>query len=136
MNEDLISCNKVHFEIRQNVTFKWRQIMKFREFLDLTDEEIRFILTEIFHPARIENIQRDMEWNEFTVDMTTDGWDDGEGGEFEITDEITLKLPGTDSCGLQVDFLLNKEDSLKWKQFLLAKGCNYLLKDNPYLVAQ
>lgn len=42
-------------------------------------------------------------------------------------------MPGTDSCGLQVGFLLNREDSLKWKQFLLAKGCNYLLKDNPYL---
>ena len=36
--------------------------MKFREFLDLTDEEIRFILTEIFHPVKIENIQRDVKW--------------------------------------------------------------------------
>ena len=109
--------------------------MKFREFLDLTDKEIRFILTEVFQPIRIENIQRDVEWNEFIVDMTTDGWDNGKGDEFEITDEITLRLPGTDNYGLQVDFSLNKEDSLKWKQFLLAKGCNYLLKDNPYLVA-
>lgn len=47
--------------------------MKYREFLDLTDEEIRFILTDIFHPIKIKNIQRDIEWNEFTVDMITGG---------------------------------------------------------------
>lgn len=107
--------------------------MKYREFLDLTDEEIYFILTDIFHPVKIENIQRDTELNEFIVDMTTGGWDDGSGGKFEITDEIILKIPEADNCGLQVDFSLGREDSLKWKQFLLAKGCNYLLKDNPYL---
>lgn len=106
--------------------------MEYREFLDLTDEEICFILTDIFHPVKIENIQRDTKWNEFTVDMTTGGWDDGEE-EFEITDEITLKMPNGDDCGLQVDFSLSREDSLKWKQFLLAKGCYYLLKENPYL---
>ena len=108
-------------------------MMKYREFLNLTDEEIKFILNDIFHPVKIENIQRDEEWNEFTVEMTTGGWDDGEDEDFEITDEITLKLPTPYDCGLGVDFSLNKEDGLKWRQFLLAKGCNYLLKDNPYL---
>lgn len=48
-------------------------IMKYREFLSLTDEEIRFILTDIFHPIKIENIQRDKEFNEITADITTDG---------------------------------------------------------------
>lgn len=48
-------------------------MLKYREFLDLTDGEIRFILTEIFHPVSIENIERDKEWNEFTVEMTTGG---------------------------------------------------------------
>ena len=108
-------------------------MIKYREFLDLTDEEIRFILTEIFHPVSIGNIERDKEWNEFTVEMTTGGWDDGEGGEFEIEDEITLKMPTSRSCGLEVDFSLNSEDDLKWRQFLLAKGCDYRLKDNPYI---
>lgn len=109
-------------------------MLKYREFLDLTDEEIKFILTDIFNPVKIDNIQRDKEWNEFTVEMTTGGWDDGEGGEFEIEDEITLKLPTSPrDCGLEVDFSLTKEDELKWRQFLLAKGCDYRLKDNPYL---
>ena len=104
-----------------------------REFLSLTDEEIKFILTEMFNPTKIVNIERDKEWNKITVEMTTGGWDDGEGGEFEIEDIITLKMPTVYDCGLEVDFSLTSEDKLKWEQFLLAKGCNYRLKDNPYM---
>ena len=100
-------------------------MLKYREFLDLTDEEIKFILTEIFNPVKIGSIERDKEWNEIAVEMTT--------GEFEIEDTITLKMPSIHSCGLEVDFSLTKEDKLKWKQFILAKGCDYLLKDNPYI---
>ena len=107
-------------------------MLEYREFLDLTDEEIKFILTEIFHPVKIENIQRDKTYNEFTVEITT-GWNEGEKDEFEITEEIALKMPSFYSCGLEVDFQLKREDELKWKQFLLAKGCDYRLKDNPYL---
>lgn len=32
--------------------------MKYREFLDLTDDEIKQIITDIFHPVKIENIER------------------------------------------------------------------------------
>ena len=106
--------------------------MKYRKFLDLTDDEIKYILNDIFHPVKIENIQRDEKWNEFTVEMTTGGWIDDEG-EFDITDEITLRLPIPGSCGIQVDFSLKDSDVLKWKQFLMAKGCNELLNNNPYL---
>lgn len=106
---------------------------RYREFLDLTDDEIKFILNDIFHPVKIENIQRDKDWNEFILEMTTGGWNDGEDEDFEITDEITLKLPTSYDCGLEVDFSLNEEDRLKWRQFLLAKGCDYRLKDNPYI---
>mgnify|MGYP000171904698 FL=1 len=108
-------------------------MLKYREFLDLTDEEIKFILTEMFNPTKIGNIERGKEWNEITAEMTTGGWDDGEGGEFEIEDVITSKMPTAYSCGLEVDFSLTSEDKLKWKQFLLAKGCDYRLKDNPYM---
>lgn len=31
------------------------------------------------------------------------------------------------------DFTLTIEEEWKWKQFLLAKGCDYRLKDNPYM---
>lgn len=108
-------------------------MLQYREFLSLTDEEIKFILTEMFNPTKIVNIERDKEWNKITVEMTTGGWDDGEGGEFEIEDIITLKMPTVYDCGLEVDFSLISEDKLKWEQFLLAKGCDYRLKDNPYM---
>ena len=108
-------------------------MLEYREFLDLTDAEIEFILNEIFHPVKVENIQRDKEWNAFTAEITTDGWNDGEDEDFEVTDEITLKLPTSYNCGLEVNFFLTEEDGLKWKQFLLAKGCDYRLKDNPYI---
>lgn len=102
-------------------------MLRYREFLSLTDEEIRLILTDIFNPVKIENIQRNEELDEITAEITTDGWDDGES-VYESTDEVTLK-----QNTIQVDFSVDSEDMLKYKQFLLAKGCNYLLKDNPYL---
>lgn len=34
---------------------------------------------------------------------------------------------------ISVDFYVDPADEWTWKQFLLAKGCNKLLKDNPYL---
>ena len=102
--------------------------MKYREFLDLTDDEIRQIVTDIFHPVKIENIKRYKKWNNFTADITTDGWGDGEGGTMEITDNIELTMDD-----ISVDFHVEPEDKWKWQQFLLAKGCNKLLKDNPYL---
>lgn len=108
-------------------------MIQYREFLDLTDEEIKFILTEMFNPTKIGKIERDKEWNEITVEMTTGGWDDGEDEDFEIEDVITLKMPTVYNYGLEVDFSLTREDKLKWSQFLLAKGCDYRLKDNPYM---
>lgn len=90
-------------------------MLQYREFLSLTDEEIKFILTEMFNPTKIVNIERDKEWNKITVEMTTGGWDDGEGGEFEIEDIITLKMPTVYDCGLEVDFSLTSEDKLKWE---------------------
>lgn len=108
-------------------------MLQYREFLSLTDEEIKFILTEMFNPTKIENIESNKEYNEITAEITTDGWDDDEGGKFEIEDVITLKIPTIYSCGLEVDFYLTSENKLKWEQFLLAKGCDYRLKDNPYM---
>lgn len=103
--------------------------MKYREFLSLTDEEIRFILNDIFYPKAIGKIERDEEWNEITAEMTTEwGNADDEDGIIEITDEVALSMDE-----IQVDFQLDGSDLWRWKQFLLAKGCNDLLKDNPYL---
>lgn len=66
----------------------------YRRLTDFTDDEIRTILTDIFNPVRIENIVRHENDETITVDITTDGWDDGETHGFEITDEIELTPSG------------------------------------------
>ncbi len=101
-------------------------MLRYREFLNLTDEEIEFIINDIFHPVKVDNIQRDKDFNEITADITTT-WNDEEEN-FNVTDEITLTTKK-----IIVNFSLTKNDLLKWQQFLLAKGCDYRLKDNPYL---
>ena len=105
-------------------------MLKYREFLSLTDEEVRFILNEIFQSVKVENIKRDKEWNEITAEMTTDGWGVEEDSDetTEITDVIELTVDG-----MNVDFSLTSEDILKYQQFLLAKGCDERLKNNPYM---
>lgn len=106
--------------------------MKYREFLSLSDEEIKFIVNEIFHPVKIDNIKRDKAWNAITCDITTDGWKDGET-TFSVTDELELRMPSLNDNGLDVDFSILAKDCIQYKQYLLSKGCNEYLKDNPYL---
>lgn len=102
-------------------------MLQYREFLSLTDEEIKFIINDIFHPVKVDNTQKNKKHNEITVDITTI-WDVGEDEDTEITDEITL----TES-NIIADFSLANGDLWKWEQFLLAKGCDYRLKNNPYV---
>lgn len=85
---------------------------------------------DIFNPVKIENIKRNKNFNEISVEITTDGWKDGKTENFEITDEIILT---PSFININVDFSIEYKDIFKWKQFLLAKGCDERLKDNPYL---
>ena len=99
-------------------------MLKYREFLDLTDEEIEFIIKEIFPYTRcVNNIERDKESNQISCDIYI-------MEEYpEFGDTLDLSLNGIDTH----DFVLTSKELLKWRQFLLAKGCDYRLKDNPYM---
>lgn len=99
-------------------------MLKYREFLDLTDEEIEFIIKEIFPYTRcVNNIERDKESNQISCDIYI-------MEEYhEFGDTLDLSLNGIDTH----DFGLTSKELLKWRQFLLAKGCDYRLKDNPYM---
>lgn len=105
---------------------------EYREFISLTDEEVKFILIELFHPTKIENIFKSEEFNEIYADITTGGWetldDDGNEVETELTDTIILR-----PNNLYVDFYINDNDRLKYRQYLFSNGVCELLKDNPYL---
>lgn len=103
-------------------------MLKYREFLSLTDEEVKSILTDIFNPVKIENIQRDKTVNEITATITTGGWDDGITHDFEVEDDITMT-----AFNIYAPFLVSDDDTLLYRQFLLAKGCDERLKNNPYL---
>ncbi len=100
---------------------------KYREFISLTDEEIEFILKDIFDCSKVENIHRDKKYNYITAEITRP-WKTEKDEHFEKVDEIGLTMEN-----IIVSFFLTKDDLLKWKQFLLAKGCDYRLKDNPYM---
>ena len=103
-----------------------------REFLSLTDEEVKYILTDLFHPIKIENIFRSEDFNEIYADITTDGWesfnDDGNKVENVLIDTVILR-PNS----LYVDFSIYDSDLLKYKQWLFSRGVCDLLRDNPYL---
>ena len=98
--------------------------MKYREFMSLTDEEIIFIMKEIFpYTSRVDNIQRDEKWKRISCDIYI------MEEEPDFADEIQL-----DESGMTThDFEITSDEEWKFKQFLLAKGCDERLKDNPYM---
>lgn len=45
-------------------------MLRYREFLDLTDEEIKFIIKDIFpYTRKVDNIKRDKKWNQMSCDI-------------------------------------------------------------------
>jgi len=114
--------------------------MQYQKITDLTDDEVRFIINEIYRPEKITRIIRKKRKEEVIVRVktrwhTTD--DDGKDVYYLDTEELTLKDPFRNRIGLEYDqstysFSFDK-DQEKFKQFCLAKGICYLLKDNPYM---
>ena len=103
------------------------KIHRFRKLTDLTNDEIKQIINDLFHPINIGDIAKYYKYQEIVVSFTWD-WNDE-----IIEDDIKLSVPSINDGGLSADFTLNAEDYLRYNQFLLAKGVNPYLKDNPYL---
>ena len=112
--------------------------MEYREFLSLTDDEVKQIVTDIFSAKKVKNIKRSKKWDEITCKIYTE-WettdDDGKEVVELIPDELTLCDPfkyGEDA--LQVQFQLNSSDYIQLKQFCIAKGIlPDWVKNNPYI---
>lgn len=103
--------------------------MVYREFMDLTDDEIKYIIKDIFpYTSKIDNIIRDPRFNQISCDIyIMEEYPD-------IPDTLDLMVPAFGEEGIKThDFSLTDKELWKWKQFLLAKGCDERLKDNPYL---
>lgn len=101
--------------------------MQFRKLTDLTDEEVKFIVNDIFKPKDIKDIVRDEENECITVTITLE-WDDGDMVSL-IDDDVDFYYEN-----ISADFSLNYKDKINWKKFLLSKGCNKLLENNKYLI--
>ena len=103
--------------------------MVYREFMDLIDDEIKYIIKDIFpYTSKIDNIIRDPQFNQISCDIyIMEEYPD-------IPDTLDLMVPAFGEEGITThDFSLTDKELWKWKQFLLAKGCDERLKDNPYL---
>ena len=104
--------------------------MKYRKLTDLTNDEVRTIVTDIFHPKAIKNIKRHKRENYISFVITTEWYtDEKEEETTTIDDEIEFDENGF----LNEPFQMDGDDFFKLKQFLLAKGCSQYLLDNPYL---
>jgi len=112
-----------------------------KTFLDLTNEEVKQIVTDIFSCERVTNIKRDRKYDEITCNIYTEWHSTNDKGEDEydvVCDELTLKNPfdyGEDA--IHVDFSVRWDDYKQLKQFCFAKGIYGreidFLFDNPYM---
>lgn len=106
--------------------------MKYRKITALTDAEIKYILKELLYAVKVTNISRNEEHNEVYADVTTEWETDSATGEVSlITDEVVL-----DETTVNVPYTFTHSDKILYQKYLLAKGCNALLKDNPYLTEE
>lgn len=101
--------------------------MQYRNFKSLTKEEIEYIVRKIFKVEKVKEIDYCIDQEFIEVTITSKWIMDNE--EIEIDDIVTL-FPDGD---IEVDFSIFKEDRDLFKQYLLSKGINDLLKDNPFI---
>ncbi len=108
--------------------------MQYREFLSLTDEEIRQIVTDIFEPKKISCIQRHKRGEYISCKIYTEWFWDNESSSQIVADTLELRDPFKNgSSAIHVDFSLDPEDYDILKKFCFAKGIVPWAQDNPYL---
>ena len=113
--------------------------MKPKKFTDLTVDEVKQIVTDIFNPVRISCIKYNKRDDEISCKIYTKwGTEDDEFGIEIISDELTLRNPfDYGNYAIVVDFPTNENDFRKLKQFCVAKGIYGVaidfMFDNPYM---
>lgn len=111
----------------------------FRKFTDLSKDEIRQIVNDIFQPKKITNIETHKRDEEITCTIYTEWESYDDDGKLEIDlipDTLTLRNPFEyGDNAIHVDFSVGYNDYLKLKQFCFSKGIFHedWVKDNPYL---
>lgn len=108
--------------------------MKYKRLVDLTDDEVREIVTVLVSPKEISKISRNSKYDEISCQIVTDWEDDGE--KFDIEDTLILQNPfETDDYPINVDFSLTKDDYWNFVKFCFAKRIvsRMWVKDNKWL---
>lgn len=110
---------------------------EYKPITDLTDEELETLLQVIYpklgsddpNAPEILMIDRYENYEQVVIKVLSPIHDDDESEAGMMEDNLTLE-----ECGMTADsFTLMPKEDHAVHQFLLAKGCNYYLKDNPYL---
>ncbi len=111
---------------------------------DLSDEDVKRIVDDIFSPTKITNIRRNKKTDTVSCTIYTEWEGKDEDGKKEtdiIADRVTFRNPfdyGPDDAIEFEDpnFPVDQKDLKTLMQFCYAKGIQpeYLKKDNPYLV--
>lgn len=112
-----------------------------RKFTDLTKDEVKFIVNELFSPKKITNISISEEYEEITCTIYTE-WasTDDDGNEIIeiVPDEIELHNPfDYGENAINAPFALNDKDYSKFKSYCYAQGIYGAsiewLTNNPYM---
>ena len=107
---------------------------------DLTDEDIRRVVTDMFSCKKVTCIKRSKKWDEISCKIYTE-WEttDDDGNEVVevLADDLELKNPfDYGESAIHVQMGLNSEDYTKWKQMCYARGIRGAsikwIEDNPY----
>lgn len=106
-------------------------MLKYRKFISLTDDEIKLIIKDMFHPESINYIEKDKRYDEIKVSISTKWYSKNKKNEEEedlIEDEIVLT-----ENDITADFQIMAKDMDLYRKFLFSLGIHELFLNNPYL---
>lgn len=98
---------------------------EYKTFMDLTDDDIKFIVNKIFDTEKITRIKKHIREKYITCNIYTK-WnykeDDGKIATEIMCDELELYDPYSSFRPLKVDFSVLSQDNILYKQFCYSKG--------------
>ena len=105
--------------------------MEYRSFGSLRGDEIQEFMDVAMKEFTVDAISYDKIDDSFKVACHSTWVSESDDGEFiseDLDDTITLY-----DDGIYADFQVLENEERLWQQFLLAKGCDWRLRNNPFL---
>lgn len=105
--------------------------MEYRDFGSLRSDEIQEFMDVAMKEFTVDAISYDKIDDSFEVACHSTWESESDDGELigEVLDDtIVLR-----DDGIYADFQVLENEKRLWRQFLLAKGCDWRLRNNPFL---